>query len=142
MISVRLPNNAVIKITYRWQIIDLFIPRSVYFTLKDKIYISNREPLEALPLPILIHENRHTEQQKAYGLCYFLFKYFTSKKFRLKMEAEAFALQIKSITSVGERKAILHNAATWLSGKQYFWCASYEEAKNAILYRCPSTLFL
>jgi hypothetical protein len=142
MISVRLPNNAIIKITHRWQIVDLFVPSNFYFTLKDTVYVSTKEQLEALPLPILLHENRHTEQQKAYGFYYFLFKYFTSKKFRLKMEAEAFAVQIKSVTSVEERKEILHQAADWLSGKQYFWCASYDEAKNAILSQCPSTLFI
>ena len=142
MISVKLPNNAIIKITYRWQIVDLFVPRNFYFTLKDTVYISNREPLEALPLPILIHENKHTEQQKEQGLLVFLFKYFASKKFRLKMEAEAFAVQIKNTTGVNERNAVLENASRWLSGREYFWCASYEEAKNAIKNQCDPSLFI
>ena len=71
------------------------------------------------------------------GTFLFYFKYIVSRKFRLDVEADAYAVQVSSTLRLEVKTATLHKAAKWLSGWQYFWCASsYEEALTKIKSKC------
>ena len=69
--------------------------------------------------PALIeHEKTHIAQQRAKGLYKWLFRYLTSKKFRLHQEVEAIAVEIAN-TPAKERSWLAHEYASQLAGKQY-----------------------
>lgn len=83
--------------------------------------------------PILHHKIQHIKQQLKFNKWIWLFKYFTNKKFRLTMEAEAIAVEILYTENI-KRNAMLKIYAKKLCNYEYFWCAeSYYEAKKTIL---------
>ena len=75
---------------------------------------------------LLVHEKHHSKQLAYYGPIY-VWKYYRNRKFRLKVEAEAYAAQIKVNTTDLE----ISWAATHL-WKDYDLKIQYFEAKQAI----------
>lgn len=143
MISVLLPNNRVVTIAYRPLWVDRWVPDDVYVTIKDIIYVSQKVSLTSIPLTILYHELMHIDQQKSDGLVSWLLLYLLSKKFRLSQEAQAYAFEISKMTSVESKKQRLIDAATWLSGPEYRYCAkSFEQALSEIRKYCSYSDFI
>jgi hypothetical protein len=74
------------------------------------------------------HERVHVRQQAASPL-WFWWSYLTSARWRLRWEAEAYAVQARAGCPVDGD----HGLAAYLSGPAYLWTASREEARRAIL---------
>lgn len=82
------------------------------------------------------HERVHVRQQAASPL-WFWWSYATSSRWRLRWEAEAYAVQARAGCPVDGD----HGLAAYLSGPAYLWTATREEARLAILeYVGPTSL--
>lgn len=55
---------------------------------------------------VLVHEMEHLRQQKEHGLLNFTDKYLNNRAFRLRMEAEAYKVQLESIDDLELREAV------------------------------------
>ncbi len=73
------------------------------------------------------HEQVHARQQAASPL-WFWWSYATSPRWRLRWEAEAYAVQARAGCPVDGD----HGLAAYLSGPAYLWTATREEARLAI----------
>lgn len=73
----------------------------------------------------LPHEIVHVEQQRRDGIRFYL-RYVFSPSWRVRYEAEAYALDVREGRTTAER------AARILSGSLYLWPCSYETALAAI----------
>jgi hypothetical protein len=74
------------------------------------------------------HERVHVRQQADSPL-WFWWSYATSARWRLRWEAEAYAVQARAGCPVDGD----HGLAAYLSGPAYLWTASRDEARLAIL---------
>lgn len=137
MIEVRLPSGNYVKMAHRWAIVDYVIGPEFLVTIGNTVYVSSKKSLESISLPQLAHEYRHIQQQNEMGSFLFYIKYMLFRKFRLDVEADAYAAQIANTLRLEIKTETIHKAATWLSSWQYFWCAStYEEALTKIKSKC------
>lgn len=107
---------------------------SKHFDITDETVIayggviySNKE----LYPDILVHEKVHLEQQKKYGLKNFTQKYLTNKAFRLKVEQEAYKVQIESIKDKGLKQAVIEDSIAGLTSGLYGKITT-EEAKKLL----------
>jgi hypothetical protein len=74
------------------------------------------------------HELVHVRQQEA-SPGRFWWRYLTSRRARLRLEAEAYAVHARAGCPVdGE-----HGLAAYLSGPAYLWTGTRDEARQAIL---------
>lgn len=80
---------------------------------------------------VLVHELKHLEQQKEYGLATFTKKYLNDKKFRLEMEKEAYKVQLESITDEGLKQAVTEDCISGLTSGLY-GKISKEQAKQLL----------
>ena len=97
------------------------IPTGFWMTLAPTIYHPRDVDPSDFP-SIILHEQVHLRQQ-ASGLLWWLLRYVLSRKFRLKAEAEAYAVEINSLP-LTVQAARLVEAGKMLSGSLYFRCAS------------------
>jgi len=120
------------KIIYKDSNFILFRYGAVGVTILNKIYI-NKNIYKSYgsdqQQAFIVHENVHVKQQtkRFYSPLVFFLLYFFSKKYRLKVELEASIEEIKCLYNYGySLKKLIHNKAKSLSGKTYFYMASYE----------------
>lgn len=73
---------------------------------------------------LFMHEQKHVQQMKAYGWLYFVWRYLTSKRFRLDMEVEAYKVSIENGRSID-------GCAQALS-TMYRLGISFEDARNLL----------
>lgn len=140
---IKLPNNQTIIIKARPKWIDFFVSSNTYFTLRNTLYVSSITDISKLDMPLLLHENWHSQQQAKFGIYKWLFKYFTSKTFRLNQEAECYAVQIHWTIGIDNKKNLLICASKWLAGSMYHHCAkSVIDAENTIRKYCSATEFI
>ena len=86
----------------------------------------------------IAHEQKHLDQQSGapskvpvfFRLVAWCARYLTDKKFRLQMEAEAIAVEV--LYSPTPNWSGIAQAARALSGKDYGFCCTYDEALSAI----------
>jgi len=106
------------------------ISETTIFTYGDTIYF-DRE----LPYDLVAHEITHVFQQEKEGVENWWDKYFKSKNFRLKQEAEAYHNQYEAVRRNDLVKAAftLTRNAEELSGKLYGEIISFEDAKKMII---------
>tara|TARA_R110000868_G_scaffold126924_1_gene334261 strand:+ start:397 stop:807 length:411 start_codon:yes stop_codon:yes gene_type:complete len=68
---------------------------------------------------VLVHEMVHLAQQKEHGIDNFIKRYLNDKKFRLKVEGEAYIKQLNSIQDPGLREAVLKDTINALTSGLY-----------------------
>lgn len=90
----------------------------------DEVIYCNHD----LPNHLIIHERTHHEQQRSYGLDYWLENYLKDKKFRLRMEIQAYVQQIRFISDRNQKAMIRIQCAKDLSSPLYDNLITYEEA--------------
>lgn len=94
----------------------------------DNVIYTNREEL---PEDIIIHEQHHFKQQKEHGLNTFTKKYLNDREFRLKIEGDAYKIQLDSIKNkelkLAVKKDIINNLTSGLYGN-----VTMEEAKDLL----------
>lgn len=120
-----------------WWLVKMFFwnydPETIYFTFGDTMYCSSY-PEDY----IIVHEGEHCKQMrysKIFACLHFL-KYRFSRKFRYRMELEAFRAEYKFICEkIGVRfdGKTLDFVAKKLSSSFYGVC-TFEEAQRAILF--------
>lgn len=121
----------VIKKAKWWKLVP-FAGDHTATTLFGRIYV----PEKLYPLsendPLYIHELTHIRQQEKYGPLFYV-KYTLSKDFRLEVEAEAYANQVKARNPAneGERLSMIETYARILS-KGTYGNISYQEAVERI----------
>lgn len=93
----------------------------------DNTIYSNKD----LPEDIIIHEMCHLRQQKEYGLQNFTKQYLNNKEFRLKVEGEAYKIQLESIKHKGLREAVRKDSINGLVSGLY-GKISLQEAKQLL----------
>lgn len=77
-----------------------------FTTLCGRIFVpASRWPVDP-EAPIIKHEAHHLTQQKKYGLLFYV-RYLLSDSFRLRMEAEAYAIQIRAEKPKDSLQALL-----------------------------------
>jgi len=111
---------------------------STWSAKNNKVFMpSNADIYDPGINAIVAHERTHLKQAQKYGNdISFAFKYATNRKFRLNMEAEAYAADYAWYVKAGvyDTKEILNNSAKALSSAFYGWAADTpEEAKALIL---------
>ena len=110
---------------------DIFIGSNRWVSWKYDIYY----PKDVDPAQwqaIIRHENVHINRQIEFGFYNWLFKYITSRSFRLDEEARAIAVELQG-TDIKQRPIILEVYCRFLAGKEYFFAASsIHEAREAI----------
>jgi hypothetical protein len=117
----------------RYALHDLpeWVPGGAGFTLGRHVFL---RPSQQSAISIG-HEQVHVRQQAAAPL-WFWWSYATSSRWRLRWEAEAYAVQARAGCPVDGD----HGLAAYLSGPAYLWTANREEARLAILgYLGPAT---
>lgn len=97
---------------------------SKYFKINEDTVIAydgNIYSNKPLYPDVLLHEQVHLEQQKKIGLKTFTYKYLHDREFRLKIEQEAYKIQLKSINDPQLREAVrldaIDNLTSGLYGK-------------------------
>lgn len=83
----------------------------------------------------VVHEKVHSEQQKELGLDYWWMRYMDDKDFRLKMELEAYAVQVKCAKDlVGEKgyRLFLDDVSEALASETYGNLLTKEQAKTKL----------
>jgi len=95
----------------------------------DEVIYSNYN----LPNHLIIHERTHHEQQRHYGLEYWLENYIKDPEFRLKMELQAYVHQIKFVSDRNEKTKLRMECARNLSSSLYANLISYEQAYKKLL---------
>jgi len=109
-----------------------WLPGGAGFTLGRHVFL---RPSQQSAISIG-HEQVHVRQQAASPL-WFWWSYATSSRWRLRWEAEAYAVQARAGCPVDGD----HGLAAYLSGPAYLWTANREEARLAILgYLDPAPL--
>ncbi len=133
--------NQGTRIIYRrpllWFVVKIFFPKAkwgeIAFTFGNTIY-SPREMRDDL----IIHELVHMKQQRGSRLlgCVWFMKYVISKKFRVRIEIEAYRAQYLFIKRTTKDKNKLNligrNLARFCSSSTYGNMISYTEAFNLI----------
>ena len=83
---------------------------------------------------IVAHETVHLGQQKAMGFYKWLWKYYTSRAFRLDQEAEGAVAESRYLAAHGyDGNVCLQNYAEEFASVSYLWAAKSEEAAMAVL---------
>ena len=75
---------------------------------------------------IIPHETVHIRQQEQYGMIGFFFRYYFSAHWRVRLEAAAYAVDVRN----GIRS--LENAAASIASALYFWPCTQEKAAAVI----------
>ena len=75
-----------------------------------------------LSRPLLEHELCHMAQQRGEGRWLYLLKYLCSRSYRLRMEAEAMAVEFWH-SPPGRADDLIKNYARLLASRAYLWCA-------------------
>jgi hypothetical protein len=101
-----------------------WLPGGAGFTLGRHVFL---RPSQQSAISIG-HERVHVRQQADSPL-WFWWSYATSSRWRLRWEAEAYAVQARAGCPVDGD----HGLAAYLSGPAYLWAASQEEARLAIV---------
>jgi hypothetical protein len=91
----------------------------------------DRDP-ESRP-DLIAHETVHLKQQNAMGRNKWLWKYITSRAFRLDQEGDAIIVEALS-TPQRRYEYVIEDYAELLSSSTYWWAASSESAAKAVLY--------
>lgn len=101
MLVVRLPNGQSVKLRHQPKWLSRLVPELMVIPYGHTIYVTRHKDLMSLSIQKLYHEQTHLEQQRRLGSAFiWTLLYFTSKKFRLAQEAEAYAIQIKHTVSL------------------------------------------
>ena len=85
-----------------------------------------------LPSHLVEHESCHFKQQKKYGLDNWVKSYLEDDKFRLKMEIQAYKVQLRSVKDRNQRNFIRMKCAEDLSSSLYGNLLNYDEAFKII----------
>jgi hypothetical protein len=103
-----------------------------WVTIAPHIYHpSDRDPL-AFPA-ILAHEDVHLRRQQRMGVWSWLWRYLTSRSFRLAEEAMGIAAEIRA-EHPDRQRVLLETYSEALASSVYLWAASCpQEARMAIL---------
>lgn len=82
-------------------------------------------------LAVLAHEVRHVERANEVGKIFFIFKmfFFRSYKFQEEVEADRAAMDVYATQ---REEFPIERRARFLSSWRYFWCVSYEHAKEVL----------
>lgn len=92
-----------------------------WVTLSPIIYHPASMPPRLFP-GLVAHETVHIWQQESTGKWRFLWRWFTSKRFRLAVEAEGIAAEILAAHPF-DRAPLVTAYADLLAGRMYFWAA-------------------
>lgn len=93
------------------------------FAFDDIIYAN-----DVLTNDLIIHERVHHEQQHRDGLEFWIKNYLNDDKYRLKMEKEAYSLQLKSIDDREKRNKLRIQSARTLSSPLYGSLITFNDA--------------
>ena len=85
-----------------------------------------------LPPDILVHENKHLNQQEKVGAVKWITQYLEDDKFRLEQEIEAYKIQLESIKDRNERSECRRECASHLASKLYGKITSFREALDVL----------
>jgi len=109
-----------------------WLGENTWITLSPNIYYPKGIDVNRYP-HVIAHEKVHIRQQSQGSYLGWMWKYLTSKSFRLQQEAEAYGIQIRFERENNIQTNTLENAAINLSGEMYrYAAASKEEAIEAI----------
>ncbi len=98
----------------------IYLPKTTYLNLiSEKPSVAN--------LATLAHEQVHYKRQQDIGIAKYAMLYLFSKKFRYQEELLAIAPQM-SIYTQGGLIFDVNDRARRLSGSEYLWCVSFDEA--------------
>lgn len=104
---------------------------SVWVTIyPDIFYPQQSTPPDQYPA-IIAHETVHLAAQKAVGVKRWLWRYFTSKRFRFDEEVTAMRVELTYRTA-DDRIVRMDEMARQLSSSMYFWCCTYDQAMTAL----------
>lgn len=83
---------------------------------------------------IVAHESVHLRQQKATGLWKWLWKYYTSRTFRLDQEAEGAAAEyLEQVRENRNATQVLQNYAEFYTSIAYLWAAKSQTEALEVL---------
>jgi len=99
------------------------VTEDTIFAFDHVIYTNN-----SIPEHLFIHETVHHEQQDRIGLTKWVQDYLHDDEFRLKMEVEAYRVQLLSIKDSNARAKVWIESAKNLSSDLYGNIISYKEA--------------
>ena len=114
-----------------------WLPSRFWITLSPNIYYPKGENPNYYPA-IIAHESVHLKQQSSGNLLKWYLKYVFSRKFRLQMEAEAYAVEVKYQLEAfpwdpAFSDRVLVCAARSLAKWSYMWAAKSQEAAEAAI---------
>lgn len=107
-----------------------FITGKIYFPKETFENLKSQNP-DPQSIGFLKHEEAHLKSFKGVNLLKYLFKFLTSRKFRLEGELNAYKEQFKYLKE-HNLTYDLERVAKNLSGKTYFWLTSYKNAKALV----------
>lgn len=98
------------------------------FTLRPLMVIPKwATKTEALKASYVAHEQTHYERQKNFFYAlWWVFRYFTSKKFRFEEEVAAFVNEIKTLKALGQKPKVIDFAK--ILSEQYWGACDYQTA--------------
>ena len=112
-----------------------FTGPGVWVTLSPNIYQPRGA---AYSERIVQHELVHLHRQRALGLGRWLFRYVTSRSFRLSEEAMAFKHELRFCVDAAHRDHVVEQAARQLAWFNYWFAARSEvQARRAIEAAVP-----
>lgn len=113
----------------------LVTPRWFWITLNPRVYY----PKGVNPwtnTAIVAHEQVHLVQQARTGLLAYLLRYWIQPSFRLAVEVEAMAVELRWMEGKGVPSADVQTrfeeCVRQLSGKAYFWAATPNRARSVL----------
>lgn len=124
---VRLPTDYTVVLRHRSRILDIFLPKNFIVTWNGTIWISKKQNLEEIPLYVLMREVAHMLQQEYFGPKEWLWRYVSSKSFRLQREIEAYTYELKYIVSPILREQVIEDASDIFSTHLLLKCVSTKE---------------
>jgi len=119
-----------------------FIPGDAWVTLAPYIYHPKTVVPEARP-QVIAHENEHLDQQEKLGVKTWVWRYSTSRSFRLDQEARGVAREILFLEDHGlsvQAITVRMTEAKDLASGAYLWAASSPEVAEREI-RKYETLF-
>ena len=107
-------------------------PKNTWVAIFTRIY--HPKGIDTGQYPALFgHEMMHLSQQREKGLIKWLFKYLTSKRFRLQQEVEAIVAEL-SFLPFNARMSVAKGYAKMLAGREYWKAAPSAAEAFELIY--------
>lgn len=121
----------MLKIKPWW--LRVLTPAHTWVTIAPHIYYPAYLDTEAFPA-LVQHEQLHLRRQQSIGRRTWLWKYFTSRTFRLHEETMAMAVEIWNTPDLWSQQRLLLTYSNMLTKVNYFWAAkTFDVARIKLL---------